>query len=52
MTFDLQEFPLEHYAEEADYLEMTEEERMNSGGNGPASDDRIKEEGKGPATKS
>ena len=38
--------------EEADYLEMTEEERMNSGGNGPASDDRIKEEGKGPATKS
>lgn len=38
--------------EEADYLEMTEEERMNSGGNGPASDDRIKEERKGPATKS
>lgn len=33
----------------ADYLEMSEEERLNSGGNGPASDER-KERKPGPAS--
>lgn len=36
--------------EEADYLKMTEEERKNSGGNGPANDEIQKEESAGPAS--
>ena len=36
--------------EEADYLEMTEDERLSSGGNGPASDETKKEVSAGPGT--